>query len=1041
MSEEGTTRRLAAILAADVVDYSRRMHEDEAGTVAAWQAARQDAIDPTLEVHNGRVVKRTGDGFLAEFTTVEEAVRCAVAIQEALKANPLDFRMGLNLGDITDDGDDIHGDGVNIAARLEGLAEPGGILISASVYDQVHNKLDLGYQDLGEQQVKNIATPVQAYRIDTSATPVPPPPTVEPVRSRGPVLASLVAIAVLGAGVLIWQPWTSTEKAQAPAPQTPPPEQVAKKTPGPKPAIAVLPFANISGDKEQEYFSDGMTEDLITDLSKLSELKVISRSATSGYKGREIDVREVGTALGVRYVVEGSVRKAGEKVRINAQLTDTTTGSHLWAERYDGDLKDIFALQDRVLKKLVGSLSLALTEKERRRLASRGTKSIAAHDLYLKGLYEESKFNRAANAAAVGLYEQALSIDPDYPLPYARLSNILQLNTRNGWSDDIPGDLKKAVELAEKAVALDGQNPSLHWSLGRAVARIREPGAVKRGIASLERAIELDPDFADAYAFLGVLYTGDGRAVDGVRSVETAMRLNPRHPFWYLFMRAMARFMLEDYVQAAADLERAAERSPTAQFLRWWLAATYAQLDRSDDAEWQIEELTSMGFTGNIRTITETQPIQHPPYLDRYRKALLKAGIQGVKATEPEKAVTTGKPSIAVLPFVNMSGDAGQDYFSDGMTEDLITDLSKISGLTLIARNSTFSYKGKSVDVRVVAKDLGVRYVLEGSVRKAGNRVRINAQLIDGETGNHLWADRYDGILEDVFGLQDKVTAKIVTTLAVQLTAGEEQRIAEKETASTEAYDTFLKGWEQYQRQRPESFRRAIGLFEQAVKQDPTYSRAYAALAATYWQVWKRWWFAKVGLPNQHDVRFKAEEYLAKALKEPTPLAHQVSVSMSAQQGRHDEAIAEGERAIALDPNDAEGYVALAGALNLAGRPKEALPLIERAMRLNPHYPTSYLYELGLARFGHDEFEPAAAALEKAVAINPEDRWSSRVLIAALGHLDRKQQAEKLMENAERNWRGFDPLSVRSVSFWYPFRQAADAERLAEGLRRAGVPD
>ena len=399
------------------------------------------------------------------------------------------------------------------------------------------------------------------------------------------------------------------------------------------------------------------------------------------------------------------------------------------------------------------------------------------------------------------------------------------------------------------------------------------------------------------------------------------------------------------------------------------------------------------------------------------------------------------KPSIAVLPFTNMSGDPQQEYFSDGITEDLITDLSKISGLFVIARNTTFAYKGKSPDVRRVAKELGVRYVLEGSVRKGGQQLRINTQLIDGSTGGHVWADRYDGNYEDVFALQDKVTSKIVATLAVRLTAGEQERIDRKETESMEAYDTFLKGWEQYLRQRPESFRQAIALFEKAAELDTGYSRAYAALSATYWQAWKRYWHNALGFSNPHDIRFKAEEFLVKAMKQPTPLALQVSTAMLAQQGRHDEAVAEGERAVAMDPNDPDGYVALAGALNLAGKPDKALPLMEQAIRLNLHYPTSYLYELGLVRFGMEEFDEAALALERAVTLNPDDRWASRLLIATLGHLGLAGEAAAAIDKAEANWRGFDPLSVRGVAFWYPFQEPADAERLADGLRKAGVPD
>ncbi len=399
------------------------------------------------------------------------------------------------------------------------------------------------------------------------------------------------------------------------------------------------------------------------------------------------------------------------------------------------------------------------------------------------------------------------------------------------------------------------------------------------------------------------------------------------------------------------------------------------------------------------------------------------------------------KPSIAVLPFINMSNEAEQEYFADGITEDLITDLSKISGLFVISRNSVFTYKGKSVKIREFAKDLGVRYVLEGSVRKAGNQVRINTQLIDATTGGHIWADRYDGTYDDVFTLQDKVTSKIVTTLAIKLTERERDQITQIETENTQAYDTFLKGWEQYQRQRPESFLSAIELFGEATRLDPGYSRAYAALSATYWQIYKRYWYPKFGLPNPHEARYIAEQYLAQAMKNPSPLSYQVAASIQAQQGFHDEAISNGERSIALDPNDADSYATLAGALNLVGQPREALSMIERAIRLNPHYPASYLYEIGLARFGIDDFKRAAVSLEKAIAINPDDRWSSRLLIATFGHLGRKHDATRMIDNDEAAIFGMDPLSVRSITFWYPFKKRSDTKRLAEGLRKAGVPD
>jgi TolB-like protein/DNA-binding winged helix-turn-helix (wHTH) protein len=416
--------------------------------------------------------------------------------------------------------------------------------------------------------------------------------------------------------------------------------------------------------------------------------------------------------------------------------------------------------------------------------------------------------------------------------------------------------------------------------------------------------------------------------------------------------------------------------------------------------------------------------------------------IQKIGITEAPPALKPpDKPSIAVLPFTNMSNEVDQDYFADGMTEDLITDLSKVSGLFVISRNSVFTYKDKAVKIRQIAEELGVRYVLEGSVRKVGNQVRINTQLIDADTGGHVWADRYDGTYEDVFSLQDKVTGKIVTTLAIKLAKGEQDQITKIETTNTKAYDAFLRGWEQYQRHRPESSLRAIEFFEEAARLDPDYSRAYAALSATYWQGYKRYWSVKFGLPNHHESRYLAEQYLAQALKNPSPLSYQVSASILAQRGFHSEAISNAEHAIAMDPNDANGYSTLAGVLNLAGQPREALSMMERAIRLNPHYPTSYLYEIGLAQFGIEDFKQAATSFEKAIAINPEDRWSSRLLVAALGYLGRKTYATQIINNTENSVLWLDPLSVRSIVFWYPFKNLSDTERLAEGLRKAGVPD
>jgi len=625
---EGTQRRLTTIVAADIAGFSRLVGLDEEATLVVQRSHRTELIEPLLAEHHGRIANTAGDSFLFEFPSAVEAVRFALAVQAGMTERNRDietdrrieYRIGINVGDVVAEGNDLLGDGVNVAARLEGIADPGEICMSRMVRDSIRDRLDIDLEDMGEVEVKNIVRPVRVFRVlrgneITSA----PAGRVSAKRVRFVVAAVLLlGLLVLGGG-LWWSPQPSKMPSKDPL--------ITSAASSQKPSIAVLPFVNISEDGKQEYFADGMTEDLITDLSKILSLTVISRTSSAGYKGRKIDVREIGKALGVRYVVEGSVRKLGEQVRINVQLIDTTTGGHIWAERYDGDLLSLFDLQDRMLEKIVSSLAISLSGQERRRLATKGTKSIAAHDLYLRGIFEESKFTRESNKEATRLYEQALSIDPDYPLPYSRLSNILQYVARSGWSDNVNADLDAAVRLARKAVVLDEQNPKLHWILSRAMARIHKPGMLKEGIKSMERAIELDPEFADAYAFLGQLYAGGGRTEDGLRAIKTAMRMNPRYPFWYLFVRACNHLVSGNNEMAIADLERAAERSPTAQFLRWMLAAAYVEAGRQDDAEWQVDELRAMGFTGNIRTITDTQPLQHPPFLKRYRSALRKAGI------------------------------------------------------------------------------------------------------------------------------------------------------------------------------------------------------------------------------------------------------------------------------------------------------------------------------------------------------------------------------------------------------------------------------
>jgi TolB-like protein/class 3 adenylate cyclase len=418
---------------------------------------------------------------------------------------------------------------------------------------------------------------------------------------------------------------------------------------------------------------------------------------------------------------------------------------------------------------------------------------------------------------------------------------------------------------------------------------------------------------------------------------------------------------------------------------------------------------------------------------------------EAVNATSTVKPSAPGvKPSIAVLPFDNMSGDADKAYFADGMTEDLITDLSKVGGLVVIARNSTFQYKGKARDVREIGKALNARYVLEGSIQRQADSVRVNAQLIDASTGAHVWADRYDGELKNIFTLQDTIAHNVAKALAVELTKDESDRVTKRGTENVQAYDMVLKGWEHYLKQTPDEFKAAIADFKKAAEIDPAYGRAWAALAAIHWEIYTRYWGPALDLSR--DTQADAEQYLAKAMKNPTSLAHEVSSSMLVHGQQYAEGIAEGQRAVANDPNDADGYVALAGALSFAGRPAEALEAVEKAMRLNPHYPSSYAYQRGLALFGLNRLDEAAASLERAIEINHDDYWSQRLLLAVYGLTGRRDDGVRLADSIRKNDRrgrfaGHDPLTIPGVTYWYPFAKPEDAKRFATGLAKAGIPD
>ncbi|MFQ6024742.1 MAG: adenylate/guanylate cyclase domain-containing protein, partial [Acidiferrobacterales bacterium] len=546
-------RKLAAILYADVAGYSRLTGEDEEGTHRLL-SAYLDAITTLIERHKGKIMHFAGDAVLADFAIVSDALSCAVAIQRDLKDRDRDlsdnrkvqFRIGVNLGEVIVDRDEIYGDGVNVAARLQSLAEPGGICISESVRTAIGNNLPLDYEFLGEQQVKNIAEPVRAYRAQlklgtTLATPTMPVKTQPLSRPSKVAAAIVIVLAVAAVATMFFDrgPWTVGETSK---------ERMALPLPD-KPSIAVLPFDNLSDDAKQEYFADGMTDDLITDLSQISGLFVIARNSSFTYKDKAVKVQQVARELGVRYVLEGSVRRAGEEVRINAQLVDAATGGHLWAERYDGRIEDVFGLQDKVTQKIVTALAIKLTTSESEQIARPETTNVAAYEAFLRGRAHTIQDTPDGYTEAITHFEKAVELDPNYGRAYAALGSVYYLAKLRGWHKSVGLSnnemLRRAYGYLQQAI---NTPTALAHALASSMAL--HNGRHEEAISEAERAIALDTNDPSGYVRLAEALTLAGRPKEAVSFVEKAMRLDPHYPPSYLWVLGLAHFGMEQFDKA-----------------------------------------------------------------------------------------------------------------------------------------------------------------------------------------------------------------------------------------------------------------------------------------------------------------------------------------------------------------------------------------------------------------------------------------------------------------------------------------------------------
>lgn len=1031
MLENRQPGKLAVILHADIAGSTALVQQDEHLAHQRIQDTFRRFSDFITRYH-GRVRELRGDALLAEFERASDSVSATLAFQASQAEYTTQFddnilprvRVGIAMGEVIIADDTITGEGVVLAQRVEQLADPGGVCITGAIHEALPRRMPFDQDDLGEQEVKGFDELVRVYAVRLRQNAELPVPTVASEIKRTSavqwVMAAAVVVLICGGGILAWlQPWkpdfepASVEQMSFPLPDDP--------------SIAVLPFENYSDDPKMEFFANGLTEDLTTAFSRSPWLFVIARNSAATYKDKPVNVKQIAEDLGIQYVLEGSVQKAGNDLRITTQLVDALSGKHLWAGRFDRPASDIFAVQDEITKRVLTELQVELTMGDSARVRSHGTENLDAWLLQLEGYSEMNKWTRDSLIRARELYAAAFESDPNWAWPLAGTAITHWFDAKQGWSESREESIRLGFESAERAIGIDPNGALGLNALANMYFLTNQP---EQGTEFARKAIKLAPNDFSMVAGMAMRIKDYGQEKEAIVLFEHATRLSPKHPWWVPFGYGLALHLVGRKEEAVETYKQAIGLG--AQNARTYarLASVYVDMGRMDDARAAIKEGLRLEPNYTAGHYTKAYPMHDPKRDAWYKNLLVQAGLP-----EHPPFKLPDKPSIAVLPFTNMSGDPDQEYFADGMTDDLITDISKISGLFVVSRNSSFAYKGQSPDVRKVSEELSVRYVLEGSVRRAGANVRINAQLIDATTGGHIWAERFDGNMADVFTIQDEVNRKIVSALAVNLTQNDRERLDQKRTSSPDAYDMLLRGLELFQRFTPEDNAEARDFFKKAAALDPSYARAYANLS------WSHTGDVNMNWTKNHDESIKLGEEYAKqalALDDSIPQIHLSLSALYLAQRQHDAAVTEARKTLDLHPNYADGYAVLAFVSLHAGELEVALTSIHAAKRLNPKYTYIYLFLEGHIHLLMRQYEQAISLLQEAAERNPVFDRTHVLLAAAYGQLDKLEDAEwavteALFINPE--------ISIANEQRNANYKRPEHLELYLDGLRKAGLPE
>ena len=913
----------------------------------------------------------------------------AVAIQEQLtirnKDKPDDkkvqIRIGLNMGEVMQDRGEIFGDGVNLAARLEAAAQPGGICISSFVYELLVGKNEILFQDGGEESFKNIDKPIHIYH---------------------------------------WHP--ESEELN---------NVVVKSKPHKKPAVAVLPFINMSSDPDQEYFCDGMTEDIIAALSRSNWFNVISRNLTFAYKGVSPDIQEVAQKFAVNYVLEGSVRSQADSIRINVQLIDATNGNHVWVERFNRKRENEFAIQDEIAQQVASILSERVWQDIAKNVTHIQADLYGPYEFAFLGIEAVHHLDPVEITKGKEHLKKALQLDAD--LIFAHLAlGFCYLCDWAFWDDPSDQALDKADEHALKLQSLAPEDAQTYRLLSRVLTLKHQYDEASQCV---ERALRINPNDGDIIANKGLFLLYCGHHEESIVWFDKVLALHELTPHTIDIMqywKALAYFIGGKYQIAISTLKAISGLEYVRNLL---FASCYAQLDEADKAKESCNYLLEIRPNLQLSDIGLCENFRRKEDYNHLYRALEKAGVPQISKQTSDLKLPD-KPSIAILAFENMSNDSEQDFFAEGISEDIITLLSKFRSFFVIARNSAFAFKGQAIDAKLVSQKLGVQYIVEGSVRKAGAKVRITAQLIDAINDKHLWAERYDRDLEDIFAVQDEVTQAIVSMIEPQLISAERQLARRKPTENLNAWECYQRGlWHIFQ-YKHENTITALEFQEKAISLDPEFAGPYAAIAFSM--------YVHLLMGNSQNRQADMDRGLqaglrAVALDESDPFAHVGLGRIHIMCGQHDLAIACFDRALQLNPSFALAHYGKAHSLWHCGRADEAVASHNEAIRLSPRDPLMWVFlaSKAIALVMLKKYEQAIEISKQAQNFPVTGIWAYLGQLSALGLLERYDEAQVALNRVLQ----IQPnLSQSFIKQALPITHVPSRKHFFNGLEKAGVP-